>query len=85
MGKSKEDKRRQPSIQGTRSEHVLSELPGPCRLARKHCRGCYELISANEGSALAAAKASCVKTVCNQCEGSPHLCPSCFEKTHATV
>ena len=55
------------------SEHVFSELPGLCRLARKRCRGCYELISANEGSAVAAAKARRVKTVCNQCEGIAHL------------
>ena len=80
-GKSKEDIGR-PSIQGKRSDHVLYELPGSCRSVRKRCRGCYEVISQNEGSSVAAAKARRVKTVCNQCEGKPHLCPACFERTH---
>ena len=84
-GKSTECVRREPSIEGTRSEHALFELPGSSRSVRKRCRGCYDLISQNEGSAVASAKARRVKTVCNQCEGKPHFCLSCFERTHIAL
>ncbi|XP_068204630.1 piggyBac transposable element-derived protein 4-like [Palaemon carinicauda] len=70
-------------IGGKRSLHVLVELDGKCRDVRKRCRGCYELLSKNEGSQIAARKARRVKTVCGQCEGKPHLCPSCFERLHS--
>ena len=84
-GKSEEDIIRKPSNERTRSEHVLFELPGSSRAVRKRCRGCYEAISQNEGSKVAAAKARRVKTVCNQCEDKPHYCISCFESTHKVV
>lgn len=71
------------SLGGKRSSHFLVELQGQCRTARKRCRGCYQTLSLNEGSVTAAAKARRVKTVCNQCDGSPHMCIPCFERIHS--
>jgi hypothetical protein len=74
---------REPAvIGGKRNSHYLVELEGQCRNVRKRCRGCYEVLSKNEGCSVAAAKARRVKTVCLQCENKPHLCPGCFERTH---
>ena len=77
--------RTQPTNGGNKSDHVLFEKPGPCRKGGKRCRGCYEVISRNEGSALTAAKACRVKTVCNKCEDKAYFCPSCFKKNHVGV
>ena len=77
-GNEREDIRLQPSTGGNRSDHVFFEKPGSSRKVRKRCRGCYEVISQNEGSALTAAKACRVKTVCNKYEGKAYFCPSCF-------
>ena len=55
------------------------------RNVRKRCRGCNEVITQNEGSALAAAKARRVKTVRNKCEYKVYFCPSCFKRTHIGV
>jgi len=71
------------SLGGKRSSHFLVELQGQCRTVRKRCRGCYQILSLNEGSATAASKARRVKTVCNQCDGRPHLCLPCFERMHS--
>ncbi len=63
--------------------HLLVELQGQCRTERKRYRGCYQTLCLNEGSVIAAAKARRVKIVCNQCDGSPHLCIPCFENIHS--
>ena len=72
-GKSKEDIRLQSSTGGTSLGHVLFEMPGSTRKLRKRCRGCYEVINQNGGSALAAAKLRRVKTVCNKCGGKAYF------------
>ena len=84
-GKLKEDTRLQPSIGGTRSEQVFFEKPESSGKVRKRCRGCYEVLSQNEGSALAAAKTRQVETMCNKCEDKAYFCQSCFKRTHLGV
>ena len=70
---------------GTRSDHMLFENPGSSRKVRKRCRGCYEVKSQIEGSALAAAKARRVKTVRKKGEGKAYFCPSWFKITQVVV
>jgi hypothetical protein len=75
---------REPAVIGwKRNFHYLVELEGQCQNVRKRCRGCYEVLSKNEGCSVADAKARRVKTVCLQCENKPHLCRGCFERTHS--
>ena len=68
------------SFGGTGSNHVLFEKPRLSRKVKKPCRGCYEVISSNESSALAAAKARRVRTMYNKCEGKVYFWPSRFKK-----
>lgn len=70
------------NIGGIRCEHVLCESDGKTRDVRKRCRGCYDIISKNEGFKIASSKARRVKTFCNLCEGKPFMCPSCFARLH---
>ena len=53
------------------------------RDTRKRCRGCYEKISLSEGCKVARNKARRVNTFCNECEGKPHLCITCFAEKHS--
>ena len=48
---------------GARWDHVIFYVLVSSRLVRKRCRHCYEVISQNEGNAVAAARARGVKTV----------------------
>ena len=56
---------------------------GPKSENRKRCRGCYEQISAAEGTKIARAKARRVSTYCESCDEKPHLCISCFNAKHS--
>lgn len=74
--------KRTSDILGARKEHTLQEADGPKKNTRKRCRGCYEKISLCEGYKVATNKARRVSTYCNECEGQPHLCISCFNEKH---
>ena len=68
------------TISGKRSAHALTEMDGRCKDTRKRCRGCYDVLSKNEGYKVANNKARRVKTYCFECEGKPFLssyvCPA---------
>ena len=70
------------TISGKRSSHALMEMDGKCRDTRKRCRGCYDVLSKNEGYKVANNKARRVKTYCFECEGKPFLCVPCFKRLH---
>lgn len=75
--------KRRSQVKGTPSLcHCLAEAPGPKRKSRKRCVGCYEIISANEGSRMADKKARKVSTFCEGCSDKPFLCLSCFKIKH---
>ena len=58
---------------GNRSDNVPFEKPGSSKKVTKRSRGCYEVISLNEGIALTAAKHRHVITVSNKCEGKAYI------------
>lgn len=68
---------------GKRNVHALIEADGPKSKNRKRCRGCYEQISATEGTKIARSKARRVSTYCESCDEKPHLCISCFNIKHS--
>ncbi|XP_064090806.1 piggyBac transposable element-derived protein 4-like [Macrobrachium nipponense] len=65
-----------------KSSHCLKEAEGQKRKTRKRCRGCYEMLAANEGSKVAKIKSRKVSTYCDSCDGTPYLCLSCFNLKH---
>ena len=71
-------------VSGIRSSHSLVEVDGPKSMKRKRCRGCYEQISAAEGSKVARSKARRISTYCDSCDGKPYLCISCFNMKHSS-
>ncbi|KAK4324439.1 hypothetical protein Pmani_004925 [Petrolisthes manimaculis] len=71
------------SISGSSKEHhFLVEAEGQKRKSRKRCVGCYEMLSVNEGSRVASAKAKKVSTFCQVCDGKPFMCMPCFAAKH---
>ena len=52
---------------------MLFEKTESSRRVRKGYRGCFEVISRNEGSAFSAAKVRRVKAVFNKCEGKAYF------------
>ena len=74
-----------PFLHASEGQHCLTEVEGPKSKTRKRCRGCYDMISLNEGSREATKKAKKVSTYCKHCENKPYLCLSCFENRHRST
>ncbi|XP_068235664.1 uncharacterized protein [Palaemon carinicauda] len=69
---------RRSQIEGTQSEHSLTEATGPKAKTRRRCRSCYEILSQNEGISVARKKARRVNTYCENCEGKPFFLSQLF-------
>ncbi len=65
--------KRTSDISGARKENTLQEAGGQKKNTMKQCRGCYGKISVCDGYKVASNKARRVSTLCNECEGQPHL------------
>lgn len=54
----------------------------PDKTKRKRCSGCYKTLRKHMVSQVAVGKTKKVRTYCEDCEGRPPLCLSCFNNSH---
>lgn len=62
--------------------HKLVKADGHQKKLRKRCKGCYEIISQNEGRNEASRKAKKGTTYFNESDNDPYYCLSCFNIKH---
>ena len=55
-------------------QYKLVEADSLQKKLRKRCKGCYEIISQNEGRKKLPKKAKKVRTYCNKCDNKPCYC-----------
>nr|XP_033342845.1 piggyBac transposable element-derived protein 4-like [Megalopta genalis] len=62
--------------------YFLSSYEGPARKSRRRCKECYKRLANLRGNQYVMKTTKKVKTFCNNCEGKPALCLTCFKKLH---
>lgn len=70
-------------LRGRRQRHTLKTRSGMISKHRKRCRECYRYYkSLGKTSRQCSKLAKRVATFCCGCEGQPHMCLECFNKSH---